>query len=395
MSQNYQAIPSWLAENALLERLLNAFIDQCDRPSAVRFRQKIKPEKWPELYDLSNNNHQSLWTLIEQTLYRQHNVIEQIQYKRNSTSERLYDQPTLHFNHQKEALVRGWLARPKVESYPHQWRAALELYPHFKATSLAQPIKVRDFNAELIMASFAKSGELIETLHQTEQNISLRGLSARCFWGDSKFLDMRRKLIYDVFPKAKTTVRDRMIMMSVYAPKTLESAIFVENFDSFITLVDALKQSPRKDTTAVIYSAGYRATASLIRQRGQSQFLYINLVSPDAVVEFEDWWYQASDRQTRCYFWGDLDYEGLKILRTLRNNFAQIMAWKEAYQVIVEYHHQGLGHFAHQANKDNQQPPLPSGCDYSDSVLLPLLKQSKRFIDQEIVDKARLIEILN
>ena len=67
---------------------------------------------------------------------------------------------------------------------------------------------------------------------------------------------MRRKLIYDVFPKAQTTVRDRMIMMSVYAPKTLESAIFVENFDSFITLVDALKKSPRKDTTAVIYSAG-------------------------------------------------------------------------------------------------------------------------------------------
>jgi len=387
--------PVWIEDNPLIGRLLHRFIDQCDRPSSVRFTQKIKQKIWPELYEFSDNNHEFLWKLIAQTLHREYQVIQQIKYSRVNTTEQEYDQATLIFNPQKEDIVRQWLVRPRVDSYAHQWQNALSSYPLFKSTSLAQSIRIKNFTAEEILAGFDKAGALIEAMHRSNQVISIRGLSARCFWGDSKFLDKRRNLIYDVFAHAQNVVRDRMIMMSVYAPKRLETAIFVENFDSFVTLVEAVKHSSKCDSTAVIYSAGYRGAASLIRQRGQSQFLHINLVSPEAARQFEDWWYESSNGSPKCYFWGDLDYEGLSILRTLRNNFPDIQAWREGYQAIVAFHQQGLGHFAYQANKDKQRSPLPSGCDYSDSVLLPLLMQSKRFIDQEVVDKAQLIDILS
>jgi hypothetical protein len=394
LNERSTVAPVWLEDNPLIGRLLHRFIDQCDRPTSVRFTQKINAKNCPALYDFSDNNHEFLWKLVEQTLYREYQIIQQIKYSRVNTTEQQYDQATLIFNPQKEDIVRQWLTRPKVDSYAHQWQTALLLYPRLKPTSLAQPIRIKNFAAKPILAGFDEAGELIETMCRSGQVISIRGLSARCFWGDSKFLDKRRNLIYDVFANATTVVRDRMIMMSVYAPKTLEVAIFVENFDSFVTLVEAVKQSPKKNTVAVIYSAGYRGTANSIRQRGQSQFLHINLVSPEAALQFEDWWYANSDCSPKCYFWGDLDYEGLSILRTLRNNFPEIQAWREGYQAIIAFHRQGLGHFAYQANKDKQRPPLPSGCGYSDTVLLPLLTQSKRFIDQEVVDKAQLIKIL-
>jgi hypothetical protein len=387
--------PVWVEDNHLISRLLHRFIDQCDRPASVRFTQKINAKNWPELYDFSDNNHDFLWRLIEQTLYREYRVIKQIKYSRVNTTEQGYDQATLSFDPHKEAIVRQWLKRPRVDSYAHQWQNALLRYPPLKSTSLAQAIRIKNFSAEQILAGFDRAGELIETMYRSNQVISIRGLSARCFWGDSKFLDKRRNLIYDVFANATTVVRDRMIMMSVYAPKKLEVAIFVENFDSFVTLVEAVKQSSKKESTAVIYSAGYRGAANLIRQRGQSQFLHINLVSSEAALQFENWWYDLSDGSPNCYFWGDLDYEGLSILRTLRNNFPEIQAWREGYQAIIGFHQLGLGHSADQANKDNQRPPLPSGCHYGDTVLLPLLTQSKRFIDQEVVDKAQLIKILS
>lgn len=378
----------------MIIRLLDRFIDQCERPTSVRFNQKVNAKKWPELYDFSDSNHEFLWKLIEQTLHHECQIILQIKYSRVNTTEQEYDQATLIFNPQKEALVRHWLTRPKVDSYANQWHKELTRYPRLKSTSLTQPIQIKDVTAEHILAGFNQADELIESMHQSGNIISIRGLSARCFWGDSKFLDNRRNLIYDVFTNATTVVRDRMIMMSIYVPKILETAIFVENFDSFVTLVEAVNQSAKKHTTAVIYSAGYRGAANLIRQTGQSQFLHINFVSPEAAHQFENWWYQKSEQSPDCYFWGDLDYEGLSILRALRNNFPKIQAWRDGYQAIIDFHRQGLGHFAHQANKDKQQAPQPSGCDYGDTVLLPLLTQSKRFIDQEVVDKAQLLKIL-
>ncbi|MBL4672496.1 MAG: hypothetical protein JKX81_09580 [Arenicella sp.] len=389
-----EVAPIWIEDNPLISRLLHRFIDQCDRPASVRFTQKINAKNWPELYDFSDNNHEFLWKLIEQSLHQDYQIIQKITYDRIDSTEQQYDRATLSFNPQEEGMVRQWLERPKVDSYTRQWQNAILPYPLLKSTSLRQPIRIKNFAAEEILAGFDKAGELIEAMHRSCQAISIRGLSARCFWGDSKFLDKRRNLIYDVFANAQAVVRDRMIMMTVYAPKKLETAIFVENSDSFVTLVEAVKQSSEKDTMAVIYSAGYRGAATLIRQRGQCQFSHINLASTHAAPQFEDWWNGNSGGSPNCYFWGDLDYEGLSILRTLRNNFPQMQAWREGYQAIVDFHQRGLGHYAYQANKDKQRLPLPSGCPYGDTVLLPLLMQSKRFIDQEVVDKAQLIEIL-
>ena len=387
--------PIWLADNPLIQRLLNRFIDICDRPSAVQFSERINPTKWPELFDFSDDNHEFLWKLIEDSLGQEYNIIEHIKYQKNAGSEEYYNQAMLYFNRQQEDLVRYWLARPKTVPYADQWQLAIEHYPHFKSTSLSQKIQVKGFSAGSIVSGFNQVRDLINELDFQAQDISLRGLSARCFWGDSKFLDKRRKLICDVFPKAKTVVRERTIMMSAYVPENIKHAIFVENFDSFLTLIEALKQSSKTQSTAIIYSAGYRGSAGRIRDMGHSQFLYINVDSSSAHAQFYDWWYRRRKLQIHCYFWGDLDFEGISILRTLRNNFPEIQAWRQAYSLMVDFHNQGLGHLPQQAGKEKQPQPSQSGCDYTDTVLLPLLINSKRFIDQEVINKAQLMKILD
>ena len=182
--------------------------------------------------------------------------------------------------------------------------------------------------------------------------------------------------------------------MSAYVPSVLKRAIFVENFDSFLTLVEAIKLTRAWQECAIIYSAGYRGSASTIRIRGESQFLTINMASETAIADFHSWWYRESTERVECYFWGDLDFEGLKILKALRLNFEHIQAWQPGYDLMVDYHEQGMSHSPEQTNKQNQLEPGLSQCRYADTVLRPLLLSSQRFVDQEIVNKSQLQNIL-
>ncbi len=391
-------VPTWVTDNTLIERLLHLFVDMCEPPVSSTYSQKLTSSAWPELFDFSNNEHASLWCVIEQKLHSEHSIIKPIRYgsERKIEDERIvYDHVTLDFNPSKEPLVRHWLHRPAQLAYAKQWSLALEGFPEFRSGPLAAKIQHKTASAHEILIGFKVAKTLIDTMDVQMQRISLRGLSARCFWGDSKFLDHRRNLINALFPNAINVVRNRLIMMSAYVPENLKRVIFVENFDSFLSLVAAIRDSNHEYCTAIIYSAGYRGAASAIRERGESQFLTINISTERSVSEFQNWWYQETDRQVECLFWGDLDFEGLKILSSLRVNFPGTVAWRGAYELIVEYHREGLGHRPDQAGKENQKLPENTGCDYSDKVLRPLLLESVRFIDQEVINKAQLMKVLS
>lgn len=388
-------IPHWLEDNPLIQRLLHRFIDKCERPSAIKFQESINVNRTPELFDFDNPEREFLWPIIDLELRLKHKIIERIQYRRVALNAEKYDKAIIYFDRNSEELVRTWLQRPAQQSYKSQWHEALKTHPQFKATSLSQAIEIKDFSANDIISGFAKIETELSTLNQASEKISLRGLSARCFWGDSKFLDNRRDLIDSVFALSSTVIEPRTLMLSVYVPKQLRELIFVENFDSFLSTVKAIKKTLLKDTTAVVYSAGYRGSAHLIRASGQSQFVTINSVNELAYQRFEDWWFQRSNSDVKTHFWGDFDYEGMGILKALRNNFPDTSAWKVGYELLLEYHDQGLGHAPEIANKQGQKQAELTMCGYADSVLIPKLIETKRFIDQEAISEAQLIKVLS
>lgn len=387
--------PKWVVDNAFIARLLSLFIDQCDHSKTVRFQKTINPKTTPELFDYDNADTDYLWRLIDSKLNQEHNIIERIQYRRVASTAEKYEKAILYFNRNSEDLVRTWLQRPAQQSYARQWHDALDSYPQFRSTSLNQAIRIKDLAAVDIVAGFARIEQTLLSLSSESEKISLRGLSARCFWGDSKFLDTRRDLIDQVFELSESVVVPRAIMLSAYIPTLLSELIFIENFDSFLSTVNAIKLSSKSDSTAVVYSAGYRGSANLIRSIGHSQFVTINSVEHDVFNNFHQWWFQQSKLPVKTYFWGDLDYEGMRILKALNKNFPKTRAWKLAYDMMLTYHQNGLGHSPQMANKQYQLEPELSGCAYADTELIPTLLSSQRFIDQEVVSQAQLQEALN
>lgn len=390
-----QASPNWVEDNAFIKRLLNLFVDQCDNPSTIRFQKSITPKSAPELFDFDHPDTQYLWPLIESKLHKEHEIIKRIQYKRVPINAEKYEKAIIYFNQQSEELVRAWLQRPARQSYALQWHAALDKFPQFRTSSLNQAIQVSSLSALELLAGFDRVEKELITLNESSEKISLRGLSARCFWGDSKFLDARRELLEHVFDLFKIVVIPRAIMLSAYIPLQLSELIFVENFDSFLSTVKAIKASTKYASTAVVYSAGYRGSAHLIRSLGHSQFVTMNSVENDVFKVFYDWWFLQSELNVKTYFWGDLDYEGVRILKALNNNFPNTKAWQLAYNLMLKYHHNGLGHSPKLANKQHQIQPEPSGCAYADRELTPQLIKSQRFLDQEVISQAQLLEQLS
>ena len=86
-----------------------------------------------------------------------------------------------------------------------------------------------------------------------------------------------------------------------------------------------------------------------------------------------------------CYFWGDLDFAGIGILKALRHSLPGLSAWQPGYHPMLAMLENGEGHTAQQARKTGQTDPVATGCPLCDRVLLPALRQSQRFIDQESV----------
>lgn len=387
--------PHWLEDNPLIQRLLHRFVDKCERPHAIKFQESINANKTPELFDFNTPEKELLWSIIDLELRLKHKIIKRIQYRRVALNAEKYDKAIIYFDRSSEELVRTWLHRPAQQSYRLQWHEALKNHPQFKTTSLSQAIEIKGFSANDVLGGFAQIETELNTLNQASEKISLRGLSARCFWGDSKFLDHRRDLVGSVFELSSTIIEPRALMLSVYVPDDLQELIFVENFDSFLSTVNAIKKTHLNTTTAVVYSAGYRGSAHLIRGAGQSQFVTINSTNELAYQKFQDWWFQRIEADVKTHFWGDFDNEGMAILKALRNNFPNTSAWKVGYELLLEYYAKGLGHTPAQANKQGQKEVALSMCAYADSVLIPTLIDTKRFIDQEAVSEAQLIKALN
>jgi len=285
----------------------------------------------------------------------------------------------IRLQHHAEPLLRAWLQRPYEVPALQQWRHAVEQASHKFAGDTAKlssrPISLSDKSAEQIVQGFARIGEY------QQHYLTLRQLSALCFWGRSKFLDGRVDLVLSLFPQIRLI--QRPVVVNIYLPQTITGVLFIENQDSYTCAMQGKPQEVQN--LALVYSAGFKSSAMRIRDKSGVALHFTGPGVHQYQQPFEQYWLDESSRQWPLWFWGDLDYAGMSILKQLIKRFPQIRAWQPGYRILLNHLRAGNGYVAASEEQQTQIDPQSTGCDYADEYLLSALRQYGLFVDQEIV----------
>ncbi|MCX2782494.1 DUF2220 domain-containing protein [Microbulbifer thermotolerans] len=294
----------------------------------------------------------------------------------------------LFFEDSCEAMIREWLDRPRPHRVDPEWQAALTRFATRFENPEAFPPGGLELDAgfdgyEQLLACWARLGE--ELAHSG--GMSWRQLSARCFFGDSKYLDAdgHQALARALFPELCERVQERSLLMHLYLPSQSERVVMVENQDSFLMLADCQPKA-----TALVYIEGYRGGAARVRLPGVARFSTLNDIAEPARREFIRWWQGQAEQELPAYFWGDLDYEGMQIAAALRRSFTSLDCWRPGYAPMLERLCSGGGHRPLQAKKNRQRAIESTGCDYADTELIPALWHTGCYVDQESVTPEEL-----
>lgn len=215
----------------------------------------------------------------------------------------------------------------------------------------------------------------------------LREASARVFQGRSKVLDSRDELLR-LLGAAPGQFWEAPIQLLLDIPPAFDEALFVENLVTFERMADARGADWQR--SLLIYAAGFKGSARRLRHRNGCR-IYLRASHADALALESSaargleavgaWLFEKSDLPVR--FFGDLDFAGMQILGSLREVFPKAGAWQPGYAKLMTVLSAGQGHTPEAAGKERQGDPGTTGCAYADGVLLPLMRQSGRFVDQE------------
>ncbi|NTV95861.1 MAG: hypothetical protein HGA75_10670 [Thiobacillus sp.] len=278
----------------------------------------------------------------------------------------------------------GDLARGARDRWLAAWQAAVGERHGDGALArrlLARPLVVLSRSPEAVLARFAGLAGLADA------GLMLHEAASRQFWGLSKLLNGQQEAIALMLGLAECPFPNRPVQLVIQtlAGELDAPVLFVENAASFESL--AAGRMPEADGHILIFASGYKASARRIRMPGRSSLYFApqvyqaHLGLPAAI---QSWLYSA-DTARPVFFWGDLDYAGLAILRELRAVFANAQAWQPGYERLLERLLAGESHAPEEAAKSGQTDPVATGCGYADEVLLPALRRYGRFVDQESV----------
>lgn len=356
-----EKVQRWLREEPWLEHLLRWFLDRLEQPRFRDVTRRIKPETVPVLYTFDGQSEYR-WSLVR-ALTEEYGVLD-IQLQRVREGEPVYHHAQLRLRADAEARLREWLVAPREDPAIVAWRQAVEKTFGPEHALRASPIYVQGRTAHEVVN--ALKGFSAESAH----GLTLRELSARHFWGDSKFLEGREDWLFTSLSLECGNLTPRPLLLTAYSPAGFSRLLFIENQDTFIL---ASHCCPRD--TALVYTGGFRASATRLATAAVFSFL------PGSTPE--DFLQRWQDPTLQALFWGDLDFSGMAILASLRQSMPQLEAWRPAYSLMLSHLLAGGGHTPQQAGKEQQRDPGITGCAYADIELLPALRLQNRFVDQE------------
>ncbi|WP_444911087.1 Wadjet anti-phage system protein JetD domain-containing protein [Microbulbifer sp. PAAF003] len=393
-----KTLPYWVEENPLLIGILNFILDRRDsqlergKEARISFRLDLRAgsKRWLEVLEPlrdPDQDEQELWNEL-QHFAREYQcfTVKPNPKRRPGIAE--WQGAQLIFRDASEEQLRLWLNRPSPTVRQSAWTSLLEPYVDRFENPSAFPLEGLELqpgfdSVEEIIACWVSVGkELIFA-----DKISWRQLAARCFKGDSKYLELpsRQSLVRNLYPDLSRKIQDRQLLLHAYLPRQFEQVIFIENQDTFISLAEL-----QPSRAALVYSEGYQGGAERIRNGERVRFSTINVVSENIRQQFLSWWHDGESRTVPTFFWGDLDYEGLRIAAALRKSFPDLQCWRPGYDLLLHFLRTGKAHAPEQAEKVGQKLVQAIGCQYADSTLLPAISDSNRYVDQEAVEIGEL-----
>ncbi|VAW95858.1 hypothetical protein MNBD_GAMMA22-1885 [hydrothermal vent metagenome] len=369
--------PPWLDEQQGIKNFLTSVLKKFESNNTLRFR--ITKKIIPELCD-SAEISDTTWFLLNELCTDKYKIFE---FKgTQSILDHSYLDRLLYFQANSEKTLRAWLKIPSQKSLLESWRSLV------KQNKLKFTGETRNLTEKQIFVKGKNQNEILSGFilirSYFNAGLTLRNLSACCFWGDSKFLDNKINLIKSLYPELKIIARP--IVINIYLPKVIEGILFIENQDNYTQAVKSVKGiSEKMNNLALIFSYGNKLSAERIRTQEGVSFHFHENSNLTMKNEFKKFWFVKSYNNWPVHFWGDLDDEGMRILYNLKQSFNTIEAWKKGYQPMLELLRNNNGHTAEQSGKLNQKEAIKTGCSYADDVLIPALKKCGQYVDQESI----------
>ncbi|MGD8177050.1 Wadjet anti-phage system protein JetD domain-containing protein [Marinimicrobium sp. ARAG 43.8] len=365
--------PVWLNDEPWLATWLGWFLDRLDEKEGHQreraITRRVKKSTLPALYEFAEDTGDR-WQLLNDLAVK-HSLFTIVPDPRLAPFHEPYENAQFRLNPDCEPLLRDWLNRPRQDPLTLAWEQAIgkhrDSFIDQGKSLLTQRPTIAGLSPEHITTAFAG------IKHYLEQNLTLREIAARCFDGNSKALDSRQDLLIKLFGEQANSIQARPLLLTAWAPPGFTRLLIVENQDSFLRLTE---QPP--EGYALLYSGGFRASATRLGSV-HTRFAFLPGSGPEY---FRQHWLSEA---LPCYFWGDLDFAGMGILKALRNSLPNLRAWQPGYAPMLNILQSGGGHTPEQAGKTGQSDPGQTACAYSDSTLLPALRRQRRSLDQEAI----------
>lgn len=379
------------ARTPVLLALLNAILDRVEaQPFEARSRDLMFPltaRTWPAFFGIDAPAERAYqWRLFER-LAAQPGFALRLDERRSARDlDVLERRPRLAVGPEAEAFLRAVTGREKGprERWLEGWKATVAarygdgpLARHL----LARPLVVASQPPEAVLERLAGLADLVP------DGLMLHEAASRQFWGLSKLLNGQQEAVALLLGRVECPFPNRPVQLVVQtlAGELAAPVLLVENAATFESL--AAGRMPEANGHILVFASGYKASARRIRSPGGSSLYFsprVHETHPGLPGAIEAWLYSA-DTDRPVYFWGDLDYAGMAILKDLRGVFPNARAWPPGYELLMERLRAGESHAPEEAAKTGQTDPVATGCEYADTVLLPALRRYGRFVDQESV----------
>lgn len=376
--------PLWL-QSSPVQQLLNLLVDRMDsaeqRGSARARSVALSEQTWPALYEAQRESEkEELWGHAVELVRCGWLTVKPTSAIRSRSG--YADSPRVTAANEVE--VRRAVGRAqRVKSAVERWREAVR-------DGLQGAAEVRaagsDFCIDMPDHTMA---EVVERLNKlpalADKPLLLREVSSQLFWGMSKVLDKRQGLVAAVLGVDECPFPESPIQLQVFLPPAdCQGVLFIENLMSFERAIRST--SSAFGGLALVYASGFKGSAQRLRTPDGCSLFYAarGSLSQNLRDGFESWLFGKDALQ--AFFWGDLDWSGMRILSAMRTSFPGLTAWEPGYSQMLAALIEGKGHSPDSADKQGQKVLGTSGCAYADAHLIPALQSYGRFVDQETIN---------
>lgn len=376
--------PLWL-QFSPVQQLLNLLVDRMDsaeqRGSARTQSVALGERTWPALYKAQRESEkEELWG----------HAVELVRWgwltvkPAGAICSRSGYADSPRVTVANEVEVRRTVGRAqRAKSATERWREAVRDGLQGGAEVKAA---VSEFCIDMPDRTMA---EVVERLNELPalagKPMLLREVSSQLFWGMSKVLDKRQGLVAAVLGVDECPFPESPIQLQVFLPPAgCRGVLFIENLMSFERAIRST--SSAFDGLALVYASGFKGSAQRLRTPDGCSLFYAARggISENLRDGFEAWLFGKD--VIPAFFWGDLDWSGMRILSAMRTSFLGLTAWEPGYCQMLAVLIEGKGHSPEAADKQGQKALGTSGCAYADAHLIPALQSYGRFVDQEQIN---------